>query len=865
MKLKRHISFTMLAVLLAVTASLGAIAVAYAQQGRIDAFTYFIPYPADQLDDQFDVGASSFNFIGDDIETTISIAVHRTGTVIYYDQWEDGLEADLTSPTQSSTAIWGDGDPSNNQGIAIPNGDNLTAGDVIVLSNEVVVENDATGTRDPNKVFFDGGDALTALNGAIAVTLAVWPVHGPPPSTQIRFRYAGAWELYPTNQWGTNYTIPIGQNLDGTGPNQRLGFEVVGLNVQAVQDGTTVDLDLDGDGTFEETNLSLNYGGQLTRVSGVNSGAQVRASNPVQVHVFTSDRDRTYEARAYTMVPREQWIRDYLAPRSSDGDFWFYNPNGADIQITAQTDTGSSNFTVPAGTTRRYPVPPAGLITTRTGVRFTSTDGDFYGVAALDAAQDQDWGYALQPVNRLTSQALIGWGPSHRPPPAGGNESRVYVTTLSATDIFVDFDNDGTIDRTVNVAPLTEVSITDTVDLDMTGALLYTSGTPFVSVWGQDQDANPGAPSIDVGTSIVPLTSLAVQKTFQLVEEADCTGSITLGDTIRFRLEYLNNAAFDISEVKLQDTLSPALTYVPNSIVHRGSSVPDATGTALFQGSGFDAGTLGTGATADLTFDAIINNASAPITNQATASSKDVSIDDTVIVLVPTAVITPILQVNKTLIDPPGGVANVGQVVTFSLTITNTSGITITKLPIRDTFDDTYLTFRSASPVNPDVQATGVISWTDLVPTFGVLTPTKTISLLISFTVDQVPPGNSTSTRGTVFRAERSDGQAPLVCYNDALVSVAAAAAPPPSGGGDSGGGEPSPPTPTPTPIPATPVAQLAVPVATPSGLPVTILPETGIREKTNTGRPVFGILAAVLAVIGIGAKILYTTTRKSG
>ena len=84
--------------------------------------------------------------IGDDIETTISIAVHRTGSIIFYDHWEDGLELNLTVPVQSTTEIWGDDNPNN--GIP-PNfaTDVLNSGDVLILRN--VVELDAAGRRDP--------------------------------------------------------------------------------------------------------------------------------------------------------------------------------------------------------------------------------------------------------------------------------------------------------------------------------------------------------------------------------------------------------------------------------------------------------------------------------------------------------------------------------------------------------------------------------------------------------------------------------------------------------------------------------------------------------------------------------------------
>ena len=42
-----------------------------------------------------------------------SILVTGNGTVIYYDQWEDGYEVDLSSPTQATTQVWGDGNDAN--------------------------------------------------------------------------------------------------------------------------------------------------------------------------------------------------------------------------------------------------------------------------------------------------------------------------------------------------------------------------------------------------------------------------------------------------------------------------------------------------------------------------------------------------------------------------------------------------------------------------------------------------------------------------------------------------------------------------------------------------------------------------------
>src|SRR5687768_4635556 len=51
--------------------------------------------------------------IAEPIVTYVSISVIAEGTILYYDQWEDGYEIDISNPTQASTQIWGDGNPAN--------------------------------------------------------------------------------------------------------------------------------------------------------------------------------------------------------------------------------------------------------------------------------------------------------------------------------------------------------------------------------------------------------------------------------------------------------------------------------------------------------------------------------------------------------------------------------------------------------------------------------------------------------------------------------------------------------------------------------------------------------------------------------
>jgi len=635
--MRKQISLILLATFLGVLTSLFIFIQAGAQ---IDAFTFFIPFPADQLDDLFDAG-SSVGFIDDNIVTTISIAVRRDDTVIYYDHWEDGLEVTLTSPAQTSTEVWGDGDTTN--GIA-PTGrqpnldDRLLAGDIIALQNSVVLPRDPTSLPYPYDGGYDpasgqGGDKLTAVGGSIAVSLAVWP-------ESVSSLYAGAWALGSTINWGTEYVVPVGEDIAGTGPNQRPGFQVVGLNVQAAQDNTVIELDLDGDGSFEVTQ-ALNEGGQFTTpTGGVEVGARVRVQSggPVQVHILAADPDVAipYEARAITLLPISLLEDEYLVPRSSDGDHWLYNPHTTPLTVTAETSTDVTTLTIPANSTIKF---PATGLSGPTGVHFRSTDGRFFdGMTALDPDSARDWGYGMAPVSFLTTQALIGWAPGNNqnPPsswggdPAGLTASRVYVTALTTTTLNVIYDLSITPTQVVTfpITPLEEVDIFDPNDYDMTGAVLYTTdGVAFAAVWGQDMTAPVAQPSIDVGTGIVPLASMAVQKTITLIDDADGSGDISWGDTLRFEIFTHNNTNLILRDAVISDTLPSTVDYVRQSSTVRSAPIPDDTPPRTifpFDEGGYPVGDLQPSEVVTATFDAIVKDGVEEVCNTAGADSPSV-------------------------------------------------------------------------------------------------------------------------------------------------------------------------------------------------------------------------------------------------
>jgi uncharacterized repeat protein (TIGR01451 family) len=724
------------------------------------------------------------------------------------------------------------------------------AGDVITLQNLVPVPRPDPPTSD----LYDGGDKVVGEGGAIAVSLAVWPT--PLIGDDRGHLYAGAWELYPTSRWCDTYVIPVGQDL----VSQRAGFTVTGLNVQAVEDGTEVRVYDRNDNLlpgFDPPPI-LSEGENFPIASGIESGTRVEASDQVQVQLFTGNPSQFYEARAYTVLCRDDWGTEYLAPRGSDGNFWLYNDSDSPLTVDVETAAGPQpSITVPADGAASYP-PDASVLTERSGVLFTSS-GEFYGVAALDAAQTQDWGYSLLPIDFLTTQALVGWAPGNRlsfdpslpdgsvaddpgdwPTLDGREASRVYVTAGTATTINVNYGG-GVPIRPVPVSPLEEVYIVDdypdpsSADYDMTGAFLYTEdGVRFIAVWGQDESAPAADPSIDVGTNIAPLRAPSLEKTYSGETAGYNCGTVSQSHTFLFDLEAYNDSAIDIPNAIVQDDLPQEFTYVLGSTTLDGVPVPDNTSGDPFplSGDGLSIGTLEARGSALVSFLAETDE-TGEFTNVGRLSpSADPAAVEVQVPTLPAG-----YEVFKTLVDPPSGPAAPGQTITFDVVISNTGSMTITELPLRDGFEPSILTFSSASVPPSSVDADlGAVTWDDLTDSFGDLTPsTPPQTLSVSFVVNDDLPSGATSTINLAFSAggQASDRVPQAITCAEAQVSLdvpptpTPIPSPTPTRTPDDGDGDDDEEDPTPTPIPSTSVATPAPqPAPTPA---VLFLPETGV------------------------------------
>jgi len=294
--------------------------------------TFFIPFPEADFQTSLKSIDTTGTAVGNSMKTIISIVVPTAGTVIRYDHWEDGYEADLNAPTQPGTQIWGDGNTANGTAPGYPT-DILPAGAVITLNNNVALP------RSPSTLAYDGRDRVGSTAG-IAITRAGW---GIAPGTVL----ASATEVYDTRKYGTAFKIPVGT---ATGAAQN--FEYSSLHIIASQDNTTVQVDVDGNGTVDQTKV-LNMGDAMYVNGSVKAGATVVSNNPVQVHELTGDIGSTYESRTFAIRPTSLWGSSYYAPVGTTlstevHTVFFYNPGASAITVSYETKVGTGTLSVPA-------------------------------------------------------------------------------------------------------------------------------------------------------------------------------------------------------------------------------------------------------------------------------------------------------------------------------------------------------------------------------------------------------------------------------------------------------------------------------------------------------------------------------------
>jgi len=233
---------------------------------------YYVPMPEAQIRTSFLTLAPS---TGTTMDSVISIVVAVSGTKVVYDHWEDGYEIDINVPVQASSQIWGDGNNAN--GIApgfVNDPSSLSAGTVLALRNLVTLP------RNPATVVYDGRDRVGATRGVV-MSRAAWATT---PGTVL----AAAVNAQATIDWGTSYVMPVGQNVIFPAPLTSSMFEYASMMILAATNNTLVQIDTDGNGTIDIT-TTINQGESYQVAGGVNRGATVTATKPVEVQLLTGD------------------------------------------------------------------------------------------------------------------------------------------------------------------------------------------------------------------------------------------------------------------------------------------------------------------------------------------------------------------------------------------------------------------------------------------------------------------------------------------------------------------------------------------------------------------------------------------------
>ena len=561
---------------------------------------FYVPFPEDQLL----LGLQAIEFGGPGIVPTdpvwvyISIAAIANNTLIYYDKWENGYDADIANPVNiyspgnpGGTQIWGnqnvlDGAPP---GVVTNAGDVVNAGTVIVLNNPVT----STAPLDTN---FSARDKIAATK-TISINHTGWATG---PNTLL----AGSVEVYDTNSWGTDYRVPVGQDIPDATDFQM--FEYTALYIMAGPGGANIQIDADADGVFETAVTLLEGEGYLVN-GGVNVGGRVLSDNPIQVDFLTGDIGSNYESRDSVLLPLNLTFSEYFTPVSTastaqsltgtDTTVWLYNPGAGAITVDYDRRVAgvftTSSFVVPGG--------PAGgyvkqIVPDGSGARFSTATGEsFYAFSTTDSNsgnadgtgnQAWDWGFTLIPRDSVTPQVLIGLGIGRDPtslvnPTEDGDP--VWVTPIgngeTPVTIYVDFDakaatgpfidpNGNRYNVALSLKELERAKVYDTIDGDQTGMLLYilTPGIKLAAAWGQDPlTASPGAPGLDVGAGAPPAPSFDAGKNGTLYTDSDGDGFVSPGDVLLFTIMVNNTSRAPVPDVLAQDSVPVGTTYVPNT------------------------------------------------------------------------------------------------------------------------------------------------------------------------------------------------------------------------------------------------------------------------------------------------------------
>ncbi len=673
--------------------------------------TFYIPIPEDQIR-TWEVGIATGGpspITDTTVNDVVSITATMDNTIIYYDQWEDGYETDITSPKQSTTQIWGDGDISNGAppGCSSNACDVISAGTVITLQNSVpLVQSGASYVRDQGNIYFDARDKI-ASTGQLVITRAGWLT---PTGTVL----SGATEILDTRKWDTSFVVPVG--TDSNNAVAGTMFNYAAASIMASADNTVVQVVDRNGNAVGASPYTLNQG-QSIYIPNITYGTQISSSAPVQVNMMTGTLQTNYEGRWFTLIPQNQWSNSYYCPvatvsAADPAAVILYNPGTSQITVNVSlTGGGTATVTVPAQNIARYNMPQ------NTAARFYTTGSpapDFFAVFTNDYnLQAYEWAAMMIPETSLTPSVVVGWAPGNANNPPTSNVDVIWVTPAANTTIYVNYSGNPNVgpntdpygnkyDVSYVVNALQSQRISNPTTFTMTGARIYTvDGTRIAAFWGEDASTGvTGLPGIDIGTAILPFPTLTAYKTAALIGDFNSNGGIDPGELIAYTIRVHNSGIFPITNIVLTDTLDANVTYVAGttgySTSQSGPYTPVADsplGTSPLTG-GFTVvaspAQLNPGQDMYVRFQVTVNNplpsGVTALKNIVTATSASLqnltTVNEIFTNLQSSLVEQGALATVKTA--SPSGTVKPGDTVSYTITVTNTSTTSQTGITLND-------------------------------------------------------------------------------------------------------------------------------------------------------------------------------------
>ncbi|MEW5736903.1 MAG: C25 family cysteine peptidase [Thermodesulfobacteriota bacterium] len=532
---------------------------------------YYIPGDEDDMMLILDtIGAGDQTTNG--MHSIISVVAGSPSTVVYYDHWENGYNFDKNNPAATADEI-----------VTLANrGDSN-----IFESSNIPIPRTNSMTSCGGNPCYDGRDHIYVAGGATTVTRSSW-------TEMAGTLLAVAWEVYPVRPQLTTYILPFGEDLYTS--NTLRDFERVFAMVQATADNTQVRVDANNDGIWENLDWTrdgvadgtvryLNKGEVflVDRTSlmsaSLNSGTKIVGNDTLQVQYVVGDQGSNYESRGFSAFPRGFWDTRYYAPVSGASvaryvDIYLHNPQDSGITITYETDSAQGTFNIAAHTTVSFR-DSAGFFVPAGSAMFLKGTAPFWGVSSIDTAyhteangQANDWGYSLVPAFMLDNEHFMGWAPGSDPVnyTAGDrDDSGVYITAAQDnTVVFVDRNNDGTVDYQRTLNRLESWYVWDQTDGDLSQANIWSTG-PVAMAYGQNPDYAPDAvPAIDVGYTTIPSKDM-IELVLQVAKETDPVAlSTTAGDTAEYTIT-VSSYDFEVDNTFVVDTLPAGWSFVNNS------------------------------------------------------------------------------------------------------------------------------------------------------------------------------------------------------------------------------------------------------------------------------------------------------------